>query len=71
MKVYFEVDKIGNIDDYKDLPITKDEKVVGFIMEAEELDYTYLLTAYIWDRAITYDFEVSKNRICSMEILEK
>lgn len=70
MKVHFEVDKIGNLDDYIDLPIIKDNKVIGIIRTITELDNAYLLTAYIWDKYMTYDFEVSKDRIWSMEILE-
>lgn len=71
MKVHFEVRKIGNIDDYIDMPIKKDNKIVGVIRTIIELGNTYLLTAYIWDKYISYDFEVSKDRIYSMEILEQ
>lgn len=71
MKVHFEVRKIGNIDDYIDMPIKKDNKIVGVIRTIIELENTYLLTAYIWDKYISYDFEVSKDRIYSMEILEQ
>lgn len=70
MKVHFEVEKIGNIDDYIDMPIKKDNSVVGVIRTITELEDTYLLTAYIWDKYMTYDFEVTKDRVCSMEILE-
>lgn len=70
IKVHFEVNKIGNIDDYIHIPITKDNNVIGFIQTVTELDNTYLLTSYIWDKCITYDFGVIKDRICSMEILE-
>lgn len=70
MKVHFEVDKIGNLDDYINLPITKDNNVIGVIQTITELENTYLLSGYIWDKYMTYDFEVSRDRICSMEILE-
>ena len=70
MKVHFEVEKIGNIDDYIDMPIKKDNSVVGVIRTITELEDTYLLSGYIWDKYMTYDFEVTKDRVCSMEILE-
>lgn len=70
MKIHFEVEKIGNLDDYIDLPITKDNNVIGVIRKITELENTYLLSGYIWDKYMTYDFEVCNNRICSMEILE-
>ena len=51
------------------MPIKKDNSVVGVIRTITELEDTYLLTAYIWDKYMTYDFEVTKDRVCE-EILE-
>lgn len=70
MKVHFEVDKVGNLDDYINLPITKDNNVIGVIRTITELENTYLLSGYIWDKYMTYDFEINNDKICSMEILE-
>lgn len=70
MKVHFEVSKIGNIDDYINMLITKDNKPIGIVQSITELENTYLLTSYIWDKYITYDLEVSRDKVCSMEILE-
>lgn len=69
MNVYFEVKKIGNIDDYINLPITNGNEVIGVVNGITELENTYLLNGYI--RSYIYDLEIDFNKICSMEIIEK
>lgn len=74
MEIKLKVEKIGNLEDYINLPIINriksenDSKPIGVIREAEELDNYYLLTAYIWDRLIKTDFEIGYDTIQSMEM---